>query len=123
MSAVVHVIDDDEGVRDSIVLLLRTYGFEARAHTSAGAFLDELASLPPGCVVTDVQMPDMSGLDLLARLEPRRAEFPTIVLTGEGGSAMAREALRAGASDFLEKPFDGDAICAAIRRALDRAKA
>lgn len=123
MSGVVHVIDDDEGVRDSLALLLRTYGFEPHPYDSAVTFLDGLASAAPGCVVTDVQMPEMTGLALLERMRARLPEFPMIVLTGQGSITMAVEALQAGASDFLEKPFDGDAICSAIRRAFDRAKA
>jgi two-component system response regulator FixJ len=116
----VHVIDDDDAVRDSLAMLLSAAGHAVRAYPSAQAFLDRLDGLESGCVVTDVQMPGISGLELLAQLSARSGEFPVIVLTGLADVAMAVEALKNGAADFIEKPFDGDVLLAAVRAALAR---
>ena len=116
----VHVIDDDEAVRDSLIVLLSAIGFEARSYPSATGFLESLDSRDPGCVITDVQMPGMSGLELLDRLSGRSADFPVIVLTGRADVAMAVDALKAGAADFIEKPFDSDVLLAAVKAALTR---
>lgn len=120
MSGVVHVIDDDDGVRDALSLMLTARGLSVRSYASATAFLEALPGADRGCVVTDVQMPEMSGLELLRRLEPQRASFPVIVLTGEADVPMACEALKGGASDFIEKPFEGEVIYAAVVNALGR---
>ncbi len=116
----VHVIDDDDAVRDSLAMLLSAAGHRVRAYPSAQGFLDGLDGLESGCVITDVQMPGMSGLELLAQLSARTGEFPVIVLTGLADVAMAVEALKSGAADFIEKPFDGDVLLAAVRAALAR---
>jgi two-component system response regulator FixJ len=116
----VHVIDDDDAVRDSLAALLSAIGFETRIYPSATEFLEGLDRRDPGCVITDVQMPGMSGLELLERLSGRPADFPVIVLTGRADVAMAVDALKAGAADFIEKPFDGDLLLAAVRAALSR---
>jgi two-component system response regulator FixJ len=116
----VHVIDDDDAVRDSLAALLSAIGFETRSYASAIAFLENIDRRDPGCVITDVQMPGMSGLELLDRLSGRSADFPVIVLTGRADVAMAVDALKAGAVDFIEKPFDGDVLLAAVRAALTR---
>src|SRR2546423_5542460 len=101
---VVHVIDDDEALRHALARLLRGAGFAARTYGSAPEFLDRLESLEHGCVITDVRMPEMSGLELLRRLGPRIAEFPVIVLTGRANVSTAVEALQNGASDFIAQP-------------------
>jgi two-component system response regulator FixJ len=119
----VHVIDDDDAVRDSLSVLLSTIGFETRSYPSATDFLEGLDRHDPGCVITDVQMPGMSGLELLDRLSGRSADFPVIVLTGRADVAMAVDALKAGAADFIEKPFDSDVLLAAVRAALTRLSA
>lgn len=116
----VYVIDDDEAVRDSLAMLLDAVGFSVAAYASATAFLDRLDRAPNGCVVTDVCMPDLSGLELLRRLSDRSAQFPVIVLTGEANVSMAVEALKNGALDFIEKPYPPDAIIAAVTQALSR---
>jgi two-component system, LuxR family, response regulator FixJ len=116
----VHVIDDDQAVRESLAFLLNAAGLEVRAHDSAEAFLDVLEGITSGCVVTDVRMPQMSGLDLLQRVQQTRPDLPVIVITGHGDVALAVEAMKAGAVDFLEKPFDDDALVSAVEAALRR---
>jgi two-component system, LuxR family, response regulator FixJ len=113
----VHVVDDDPAMRDSLRLLLEASGFTVRTHDSAGAFLTEApASL--GCVLTDVRMPEIDGLELQRRLHARRLPLPVIVMTGQGDIALAVNAMRGGAVDFLEKPFEADALIEAVGRAL-----
>jgi len=119
----VHVIDDDAAVRDALDALLGSAGLEVRTYATAVDFLDRLAAAAPGCVVSDVQMPGVSGLELLHRLEDRRGEFPMIVLTGQADVPMAVEALQAGAADFIEKPFDSDRIIRSVQAALARMSA
>jgi two-component system response regulator FixJ len=116
--AVVHVIDDDEAVRDSLTFLLRSARMTVRSYDSATAFLDALPGIAPGCVVTDVRMPDVSGIDLLRRLRERGITMPVIVMTGHGDVPLAVEAMKIGAADFFEKPFEDDALLAAIQAAL-----
>jgi two-component system response regulator FixJ len=120
---VVHVIDDDDAVRDSLAALLEASDLTVHAYASAQAFLDGLDRAAGGCVVTDVQMPEVSGLELLRRLSGRLGHFPVIVLTGEADVAMAVEALKAGALDFIEKPYPPDAIVAAVTAAVRRLEA
>jgi len=114
----VHVIDDDEAVRDSLAFLLRSAKLDVRTHESATAFLDALPQAGVGCIVTDVRMPDMSGIDLLRRLRDQGFKTPVIVMTGHGDVPLAVEAMKIGAADFFEKPFDDDALLAAVRSAL-----
>ena len=115
---IVHIIDDDDAVRDSLVFLLDSSGIKAEAHASAAAFLDIFAGQEKGCVVTDIRMPEVSGLELLRRIKEKRPDFPVIVITGHGDVPLAVEAMKLGAADFLEKPFDDDSLLAAIRAAL-----
>ncbi|HSV23550.1 MAG TPA: response regulator FixJ [Xanthobacteraceae bacterium] len=115
---VVHVIDDDDAVRHSLEFLLRTAKLEVRAYESAATFLKSLPDLATGCIVTDVRMPDVSGIDLLRRLRDLGFKMPVIVMTGHGDVPLAVEAMKIGAIDFFEKPFDDDAMLAAVRAAL-----
>jgi two-component system response regulator FixJ len=115
---VVHIIDDDEGLRESLAFLLRSANLEVRSFESAKAFLDELLHAVPGCVITDVRMPDMSGIELLRRLKELKLGVPVIVITGHGDIALAVEAMKIGATDFFEKPFDDDLLVASVRAAL-----
>lgn len=117
---VVHVIDDDDGVRDSLRLLLEATGFAVEAYAAAEEFLERVDRAPPGCVVTDVRMPQMSGIELLDRLSDRLDRFPVIVLTGEADVPMAVAALKAGAHDFIQKPYSPDVIIKAVRTCLGR---
>lgn len=115
---VVHVIDDDDAVRDSISFLLSASGVATRVFESAEDFLAALPGIAPGCVVTDVRMPRMSGLDLIRALRARGVNQPVIVITGHGDVPLAVRAMRAGAVDFLEKPFREEALIEGIRRAF-----
>jgi two-component system, LuxR family, response regulator FixJ len=118
--AIVHVIDDDEALRDSLVFLLRTARIEVQSHQSANAFLETLPDDSLGCIITDVRMPGLSGIDLLRRLKELKVVAPVIVITGHGDVALAVEAMKAGAVDFLEKPFDDEVLLASVRPALAR---
>jgi len=116
----VHVIDDDEALRESLAFLLRTAQIEVESYPSAVAFLDALPNTRLSCVITDVRMPGMSGIDLLRRLQELRVEVPVIVITGHGDVPLAVEAMKVGAVDFLEKPFDDEVLLASVRTALQR---
>jgi two-component system response regulator FixJ len=118
--AIVHVIDDDEAVRQSIEFLLRTSGVMARTYDSASAFLNALPTIDSGCIITDVRMPGISGIDLLRRLGEMRIKMPVIVITGHGDVPLAVEAMKIGAADFLEKPFDDELLLRSVRSALNR---
>jgi len=117
---VVHVIDDDDAARDALRFLLEAAGLTARAYESAAAFLERLDQIEPGCVITDVRMPEISGIDLLQRLKNTAVRLPVIVITGHGDIALAVEAMKLGAIDFFEKPYDDEAMLAAVRPALSR---
>jgi len=119
---VVHVIDDDDAVRESLEFLLRTARLEVRTYESAAAFLGILPRVEVGCIITDVRMPELSGIDLLKRLNELDVRVPVIVITGHGDVPLAVEAMKFGAVDFFEKPFDDEALVAAVRSALDRRK-
>ena len=119
--AIVHVIDDDEAVRQSLEFLLRTSGMAARTYDSASSFLDALPAIEGGCVITDVRMPDITGIELLKRLGEMQIALPVIVITGHGDVPLAVEAMKYGAVDFLEKPYDDELLLGSVRAALDRA--
>ena len=121
-SQVVHVIDDDTDVRQSLAFLLSTAGLAVQVHESAVAFLKVLPKVEVGCVVTDVRMPGMDGLELQRRLQADKNAIPVIVMTGHGDIALAVEAMKAGAVDFIEKPFDDDLLIRAIKSALARVR-
>jgi two-component system response regulator FixJ len=114
----VHIVDDDEAVRDSLTLLLESSGFNVRTYGSATALLENLPQQNPGCVLTDVRMPEVDGLELQRQLIQLGARLPVIVMTGHGDVPIAVEALKAGATDFLEKPFDDSQLIAAVTNAL-----
>lgn len=116
--AVVHVIDDDEAMRDSLTFLVKTAGVNVRTYDSATSFLSHLPEIKSGCIVTDVRMPGLSGIDLLHRLRERQVALPVIVITGHGDVPLAVEAMKSGAMEFLEKPFDDDALLTAVKAAL-----
>lgn len=116
--AVVHVVDDDEAVRESIAFLLGTAKVPVRVYASANDLLQVLPSIKKGCIVTDIRMPGMSGLELLARLKDLGLQTPVIVITGHGDVRLAVEAMKLGATEFLEKPFDDELLLAGVRSAL-----
>ena len=119
-SSLVHVIDDDDAVRESLEFLLRTAKIDVRTYDSATAFLNATPSGGIGCIVTDVRMPGMSGVDLLRQLKARGSTMPVIVITGHGDIQLAVEAMKVGAVDFLEKPFDDEVLLASVSAALGR---
>jgi two-component system response regulator FixJ len=118
--AMVHVIDDDEAVRQSLIFLLKTAEITVAAYDSVTSFLTTLPQIKSGCIVTDVRMPDISGIDLLRRLREMRSPLPVIVITGHADVPLAVEAMKFGALDFLEKPFNDDALLDAVKAALNQ---
>ena len=118
-SSVVHVIDDDTAARESLTFLLGTAEFEVKAYESAEAFLDAAPSSQTGCVITDVRMPEIDGIELLRRLRSQGIALPVIVITGHGDVPLAVEAIKAGAADFIEKPYEGELLLESVRSALN----
>jgi two-component system response regulator FixJ len=114
----VYLIDDDEAVRESLALLLEARGLPVQTFASGSEFLAAAPSLVPGCVVTDMRMPEMDGLELLQQLRERNLRLPVIVMTAHGEVSLAVQALKAGAADFIEKPFPGDVLLDAVLSAL-----
>jgi two-component system response regulator FixJ len=114
----VHVVDDDPSVRDSLAVLLGSAGFSVRAYDSALAFLKSASDSAAGCVLTDVQMPELNGLELQRRMSELGIRLPVIVMTGHADVPIAVEALKAGATDFLEKPFEEEHLIEAISSAI-----
>lgn len=118
---VVHIVDDDEAVRQLLAFLLSAAGIPVRLYDSATAFLNAVPEIQAGCLITDVRMPDMTGIELLRRLRTKLIDLPAIVITGHGDIALAVEAMKAGAVDFIEKPFEEEAILGAVRSVAERA--
>jgi two-component system, LuxR family, response regulator FixJ len=118
--ATVHVIDDDEAARHSLAFLLGTAKIAVKTYESATAFLNSIAGVKSGCIITDVRMPGMSGIELLRKLKELGVDIPVIVVTGHGDVPLAVEAMKIGAADFLEKPFDDEALLQAVRSACNR---
>lgn len=116
----VHIVDDEEAVRKSLAFMLTMNGLGVRVHESATVFAALAPNLRQAVLVTDLRMPDMSGVDLIRNIGAAGATIPAIVITGHGDVPMAVEAMKAGAVDFIEKPFDDTVIIEAIRRAADR---
>jgi len=110
-------------VRDSLSVLLEACAYKVRAFGVAKEFLDAAPTLPPGCLVADIRMPEMDGLELQRRLGERSLSFPTIVITGHGDVPLAVRAMKAGALDFIEKPFSSKAILESVAAALSRMQA
>jgi len=118
----VYVIDDDEAMRDSLKFLLASTGFDVILFESAQIFLDALPDLAFGCVLSDVRMPGIDGIELLKRMKARNSPLPIVIMTGHGDIPLAVEAMKLGAVDFLEKPFDDDRLVAMIETAIRRAE-
>ena len=114
----VHVIDDDDAARESLAFLLRSANMKVCSYESAEEFLQGISGLNAGCIVTDVRMPGMSGVELLRKLREIDMKLPVIVITGHGDVPLAVEAMRIGAMDFLEKPYDDEALLTSVRNAL-----
>ena len=116
----VYVVDDDDAVRDSLLLLLRSIGIIGRAFATAGDFLDAYDPKQHSCLVTDIRMPGMSGLDLQRELKDRGAPIPVILITGHGDVPMAVDAMKHGAIDFIQKPFRDEELLERVHQALER---
>jgi two-component system response regulator FixJ len=119
----VYVIDDDQAMRDSLEFLLGSADFEVRLFESALDFLHEMPGLQFGCIVSDVRMPGMNGMDLLKQLKNDRTRLPVVIMTGHGDVPLAVEAMKLGAIDFIEKPFEDDRLIGMIEAALKQASA
>jgi len=120
---VVAIVDDDISIRESLEPLLELSGWRVRTFDRASTFLDWTAPEGPGCLLLDVSLPDLNGLDLQARIADERPEMPIIFLTGYGDVPMTVRAMKAGAVEFLTKPFDDQVLLAAVERAIERSKA
>jgi len=120
---VIHIIDDDAAMRDSLTFLLDVNGYKSEAYDSADAFLKETGFEVASCIVSDIRMPGMTGVELVRKLKGGGSTCPVILMTGHGDVALAVEAMKAGAADFIEKPFDDEALLAAIRSALEAGRA
>jgi two-component system response regulator FixJ len=116
----VYIIDDDEAVRDSLSVQLEASGYDVASFASAVPFLEIARGLQPGCVISDVQMPDMDGMELQQRLNDMKLDFPVVIVTGHADVALAVRAMKAGAVDFIEKPFEEKAILDCLRNAQSR---
>jgi two-component system response regulator FixJ len=117
-AATIFIVDDDEAVRDSLQALFDVEGYRTEVFSSAAAFLAAYEATWRGCLLADVRMPDMSGLELQETLNERRSGLPVIIITGHGDVPMAVRAMKAGAIDFIEKPFADTAILEGVKRAL-----
>ncbi|MGY4230573.1 two-component system response regulator FixJ [Bradyrhizobium sp. USDA 4503] len=115
----VLVIDDDAAMRDSLAFLLDVRGFCVATYETASGFLGDAASGPVDCIVSDIRMPGMSGLELVRKLKADRVDCPVILITGHGDVTLAVEAMKAGAVDFIEKPFEDEVLLRAINSALE----
>ena len=119
----VYIVDDDDAMRDSLRFLLGSADFSVTLFETASSFLDDLPGLDYGCVVCDVRMPGIDGIELLQRLKASNIKFPVIIMTGHGDIRLAVEAMKLGAVDFLEKPFEDDRLVGLIDMALRQAEA
>ena len=118
MRQLVHLIDDDHEVREALEFLLRTVGLDVQPHADAAAFLEALPGLRPGCIVTDIRMPRLTGLKLQDHLAASRCRWPVVVITGHGDVEACRAAFRNGAADFLTKPVDEQVLIDTVQAAL-----
>ena len=116
---VIHIVDNDAAILDALRLLLATEGYAVRTHQSARRFLDTIQQDDCGCVVTDMHMPEMSGLDLLAIMNERGSSMPVIIITANDSDSLAVAAMKQGVFDNLKKPLDGDNLLVSIHAAFD----
>jgi len=118
---IVHIVDDDKAIRDSLVLLMKSIGYESKPYDSAEMFLNEADLYAPGCLIVDIRMQGMSGLELQQLLNNKGIKIPVIIITGHGDVPMAVQAMKAGAIDFLEKPYDNELLVTRIKQCLSEA--
>ena len=117
----IYIVDDDDALRDSLDFLLAAAGFSAKVFESASGFLEALARVRAGCLIADIRMPGMDGLELLRRVKQERPLLPIIIMTGHGDVPLAVEAMKLGANDFIEKPFEDQRLIDTIRAAMTSA--
>ena len=120
---VVYIVDDDISVREALEALLRNEGWDVEAFSSAQAFLAHSRALAPSCLILDVNLPDLNGLDLQSHLAAERTEMPIIFITGYGDVPMSVRAMKGGATEFLMKPFGDDVLLGSIKEAIERSRA
>jgi two-component system response regulator FixJ len=118
----VHLVDDDEAIRRSVGFMLKTSGFQVRTYESGLDFLKSATSLDPGCILLDIRMPGMDGLEVLGALRAKGVSLPVIIMTGHGDVSLAVQAMKAGALDFIEKPFEKAVLLSAIDHGIERLK-
>ena len=116
--AIVHIVDDDKAIRDSLTLLMKSVGFESKSYDSAEMFLVEAELDAPGCLIADIRMRGKSGLELQQLLNDKGIKMPVIIITGHGDVPVAVQAMKAGAIDFLEKPYDNEVLVTRIKQCL-----
>ena len=116
--AIVYIVDDDKAIRDSLTLLMKSVGFESKAYGSAEMFLNEADMYSPGCIIVDIRMRGISGLELQETLNKKGIKLPIIIITGHGDVPVAVQAMKAGAVDFLEKPYDNEVLVTRIKQCL-----
>ena len=117
---IVYLVDDDEAIRRSAGFMLKTSGFQVKTFTSGVELLKEAKEIPPGCILLDVRMPEMDGLQVQQALQERGVGYPVIVMTGHGDVGVAVQAMKAGAVDFIEKPFEKAVLISAIEDGFSR---
>jgi two-component system, LuxR family, response regulator FixJ len=117
---VVHLVDDDEAIRRSVGFMLRTSGFHVHTYESGVELLKATPNLEPGCILLDIRMPGMDGLEVQAALRDKGVTLPVIIMTGHGDVSLAVQAMKAGAVDFIEKPFEKALLLSAIEHGIDR---
>jgi two-component system response regulator FixJ len=118
----VHLVDDDEAIRRSVGFMLKTSGYHVRTYESGGALLKSGPNLEPGCILLDIRMPGMNGLEVQAALKDKGVSLPVVIMTGHGDVSLAVHAMKAGAVDFIEKPFEKAVLLAAIEHGVERLK-
>ena len=119
MERIVHIVDDEFEMRESLTMLLKSMGMKSQGWTDGDAFLNAIGDLQPGCVLLDLHMPRLDGFEVQRRIEDRREDFPVIMISGHADAAMAAEALRTGARDFLGKPFTKDDLFQSLSEAFE----
>jgi two-component system response regulator FixJ len=118
----VHLVDDDEAIRRSVGFMLKTSGFHVRTYQSGVELLKSAGNLEPGCILLDIRMPGMDGLEVQAGLRDKGITLPVIIMTGHGDVTLAVQAMKAGALDFIEKPFEKAVLLSALEHGIDRLK-
>lgn len=118
----VHLVDDDEAIRRSVGFMLKTSGFHVRAYESGVELLKSAGNMEPGCILLDIRMPGMDGLEVQSALRDKGSTLPVIIMTGHGDVTLAVQAMKAGAVDFIEKPFEKAVLLSAIEHAVERLK-